>query len=171
MTFSSAAVRLFGGSGGVSPKTVYTSANFGNDLSGYPVTSSATYSQAVSGLRSPGAHNPPASSNWPNPVRFAVYDTALAASTSTSATGNSVTAVVAALQANGLEPLLVQWTTCGQFAYTSYDSTNSTYWAERWELYRHQYALARWAWLHSVRRPIFLFEFAYPTAGSSPHEA
>jgi len=59
---------------------------------------------------------------------------------------------VAAAQSVGVEPLLVFWMGCGVFSFSTLDPTNSTYWAERWELYKHQYIGARWAYNHGVRK-------------------
>ena len=59
---------------------------------------------------------------------------------------------VAGAQSIGVEPLLVFWMGCGVFSFTTLDPTSSTYWAERWELYKHQYVAARWAFNHGVRK-------------------
>ena len=145
-----AGARLFGGSGGVLPRTLYAT-TFGTALDGSAVTSAATYTAAVAQLRLPAGHSP-TSTTWANPVNWAAYNQGLSAMTMSSAVGNSVEGTVAALQQAGIEPLLVQWNTCSAFSYSTFDAASAAYWAERWELYKHQYALARWAWTKSVRK-------------------
>ena len=49
------------------------------------------------------------------------------------------------LIANGIEPLLVFSLNCNQFGLVTMDPTAAAYWANRWELYKHQYIAARWA--------------------------
>ena len=128
--------RLFGGSGGISPRKAFAS-TFGQDLNGAAVTSRATFTAAVADLRSPAGHSN-ASGTRANPVAYSVYDAALASPTPTDPGGSSVDRTVATLWAAGIEPLVVQWAPCNQFNFTSFDATTGVYWGERWELYKQQ---------------------------------
>lgn len=75
-----------------------------------------------------------------------------ASSASSELVGNP-TATLAALQVfGGISTLAVNGLTCGLFAFASLDPASATYWSERWELYKHQYVLAGYAWKHGVTR-------------------
>ena len=142
-------LRVFGLAGSLTTLEAFVGASYGSDLYGDPVTSYATFDAAIATLRTPAGHAPGAS--WPNPPRWATHEAMLNA-TSVAPDGNSMLNVVAAAQAVGVEPLLVFWMGCGVFQFSTLDRTNSTYWAERWELYKHQYVAARWAFNHGVRK-------------------
>lgn len=70
----------------------------------------------------------------------------------------------------------VPQSTCGLFSFSTFANSTGAYWAERWELYKHQYALARWAWIRGVRRIEFWCVceflqhcFALPHVPNTPH--
>lgn len=133
---------------------------WGASLSGSPVTNLASWQAAVSQLRSPAGHSPSSSGTWSNPPRWAAFDIMLN-STNTSAPapdGLSMQGVVQGLQSIGVEPLLMFWMGCGTYQFSTMDSSQPAYWAERWELYKHQYIGARWAFVHGVRRLEFYNE-------------
>lgn len=144
--------RMFGGTGGVKPRTLYGAA-FGKDLNGNMVTSGAAYTAAVAQLRTPAGHNSAtAGASYSNPPNFAAYNNALASVDTTSPSGNSIQAQVQALWGLGIEPLVVQWAPCGSFNLTVFTESDPSYWPERWELYKQQYVLGVWAWTNGVRK-------------------
>lgn len=108
---TNAAVRVFGSSGGVSPRGSWNAASFGRDLNGAAVSSGASYVEAVRQLRTPSGHNPLNSSSWANPANFSNYDYELSTPDPTKPSGQSILAQFQQLQAMGIEPLAVQWTT------------------------------------------------------------
>ena len=59
------------------------------------------------------------------------------------------------MQSAAIEPLLVFWMGCPVFSFSTLDPQNQWYWAERWELYKHQYMAALWAFKHGVRKMEF----------------
>lgn len=67
-------------------------------------------------------------------------------------------------------PFVPLQTTCGLFTFASDDNSTATYWGERWELYRHQYVLARWAWTMGVRRIEFWCDRRHPVPGPRPQQ-
>jgi hypothetical protein len=48
--------------------------------------------------------------------------------------------------------LAVEFLPCGDFEFTSMDPTSGTYWAERWELFKHTYVVAGWGWTRAVTK-------------------
>ena len=44
------------------------------------------------------------------------------------------------------------WLGCGNFQFSTLNAAQPAYWAERWELYKHQYMAAQWAFTHGVRK-------------------
>ena len=106
---------------------------WGTDLQGAAVRNSAAFLAAVGQLRTPALHTPAtaAFAALPNPPKIA----ALAALLSTGGSGptdSSMSLTVSLMQSIGLEPLVVDWLTCGVFAFSTLDQNNGTYWAEHW---------------------------------------
>ena len=152
-------LRIFGLAGGFGTLQGFSTAGlsaqdykavWGNDLNNNAVTNQATFNAAIATLRTPLGHTPGAYA-WPNPPRWASHEILLNY-TSVAPDGNSMLNTVASAQSIGVEPLLVFWMGCGVFSFTTLDPTTSVYWAERWELYKHQYIGARWAYNHGVRK-------------------
>lgn len=144
--------RIFGLAGSPGNLQNWVGANFGRDLNGVAVTNLNSFQSAVNTLRSPLGRNPSSASSFSNPPKWAAFD---AYQTSTSAgqpDGNSLLSEVQALQAAGIEPLLVFWLSCTTFQFSTLDQTTTTYWGEHWELYKHQFMGARWAYLRGVRK-------------------
>ena len=110
----------------------------------------ATFDAAINTLRTPLGHTPGAYA-WPNPPRWASHEILLNYTT-VAPDGNSMLNTVAGAQSIGVEPLLVFWMGCGVFSFSTLDPAAPAYWAERWELYKHQYIGARWAFNHGVRK-------------------
>ena len=124
---------------------------WGADLTGAAVTNLATWQAAVTLLRTPAAHNPANPSSYPNPPRWAAFDR-MQNTTSVAADGLSMQGIVQGLQSINVEPLLMFWMGCGVFSFSTMNPAQPAYWAERWELYKHQYMGAPWAYIRGVRR-------------------
>lgn len=123
---------------------------WGADLNGSPVTSLATFNTALSQLRSYNGHTP-GLGTWTNSPRWATLELMLDRG-SGGPTGASMASMVAAAQSAGVTPLLVFWLSCNYFAFSTLDVSKPAYWAEHWELYKHTYAGARWAFMHGVNK-------------------
>lgn len=91
---------------------------WGSSLSNAPVTSLASFQTAVSQLRTTAGRDFSGGS-WPNPPRWAAFDTALNTTVTTQPDGLSLDGIVRALVAAGVEPLLVSSLNCNQFAFTT----------------------------------------------------
>lgn len=103
-------------------------APWGADLNGVAVSNLATFTAAVSQLRSYAGHTPGIMA-WANPPRWPAFDMMMSSSVG-GPTGNSMAAQVAGLQANGITPLLVFWLSCTVFQFSTLDVSKATYWAE-----------------------------------------
>lgn len=115
------------------------SANWGKDLSGALVDSQAAFNTAVAALRSPNGRDPGYA--WANPTKWARFETDLAGSSAITGNYNET---IAALNAMGVQPLMVIAVTCSDLTFKTYDPTNSSfYWTDRWEEYR---CVAGWGW-------------------------
>lgn len=77
-------------------------------MNGAPVTSSATYSNAVATLRSVNGHSPAMASTFSNPPKWSAYASALS-SASSGPSGASILSIVQNLWSLSMEPLVVQW--------------------------------------------------------------
>ena len=88
---------------------------------------------------------------WAYPVPWSTYTTLLSTGTAGSPNGASVASAVATYQSIGLTPLVVQWLTCSYFSFASTSSNSSAYWIERWNLYKHKYALGVWSYKNGVK--------------------
>lgn len=162
--------RLFGGGGiGSDGNVLAVSANvsswrLGLSTGGYNVTSSTLFWDAVADLSVPAAHTPSLTVGTVGapsvPLPWARIETNLAFRDSSAGvlsyhTG-TVDNAIRALQALGVAPLLVQQLGCGngpdasKGMFTSMTSTDPSYWPQRWEIYKHGYGIASWAWRHSI---------------------
>jgi hypothetical protein len=146
-------VRVFGLAGAVSTLETFVTAGgapWGADLNGVSVASQSGFQAALAQLRGPSGHLS-APEAWANPPGWAAH-AALMNATSVAPNGNSMQGVVSALRAAGVQPLLVFWLGCANFAFSTLNPAQPAYWAERWELYKHQYVAARWAFLNGARK-------------------
>jgi hypothetical protein len=118
----------------------------------------ATFQAAVAELRKPNGHNPAYASTYAYPVRWAQIEINMNTTDLTSASsalqGNPANSFKY-LNSIGVNMLSTQWLTCSNYAFSSLDPTAAIYWGERFELYKHQHALATWAY----KRGITKFEF------------
>lgn len=135
-----------------------SSGTWGNSMNGTAVTDLASFQAAVAELRKPDGHNPAQALHYAYPVRWSQIDNNMATTDLTSAAsalqGNPLNTITE-LNSIGVNLLSTQWLTCSNFAFSTLDPTQSIYWGERFELYKHQYALSTW----SYKRGITKFEY------------
>jgi hypothetical protein len=146
--------RLFG-VGGVSGTLQSTvPGTWGNALDDTPVYSSATFAAALAALRAPDGHDPSRAASFPRPPQFAAVDSILStpAATTPDAIDGAPAATVAALASIGITPLVVTQIGCSSFDFSTDAPADAAYWAERWELYKHQYVLSRWTWVRGITK-------------------
>lgn len=157
-----------GGTQGGSIKTTVTG-TWGNDLNNVPVTSLAGFNAAVALLRTPAGHNPASAGSFANPPAWSIIEAQLALtdnSKPSNAIDSNPNATLASLAAIGLVPLCVTQLSCKTFDFTVDLPSQPGYFGERWELYKHQYVLARWLYVRGVVKQEFWNEPDL-TAGSS----
>ena len=158
-----------GGTQGGSIRTTVGSSNWGNDLSGAPVTTLAAFNAAVAQLRTSQGRNPAAAGSFANPPQWAIVESVLAL-TDTSSASNAIdgnpAATVASLASIGIVPLAVTQLSCKTFDFTADSPSTPGYFGERWELYKHQYVLSRWLYVRGIVKMEFWNEPDL-TAGSS----
>ncbi len=143
--------------------------NWGEDLMGAPVISLAGWNAAVAELRSQTGRNPTNPGNYPNPAQWVAVERALATTdtaTPADAIDGNPNATVAALASMGIVPLAVTQLSCKTFDFTADTPDQPGYFAERWELYKHQYVLGRWTYVRGIRKMEFWNEPDL-TAGNS----
>jgi hypothetical protein len=132
-------------------------AMYGKSVDGSAVVDQTSFNAAVALLRTPAGRNANNPAGWPYPpawnqveVNMATTDTSAAAA---ELVGNP-SATLKSLNSVGIALLAVNWLSCttNTFVFQSLDPTTATYWSERWELYKHQYILAGWAWKRAIVR-------------------
>lgn len=134
-----------------------------NDVNNNSVTSFASFQTAVATLRTPEGRS--ASYPWPNPVQWTALNVALSTPEYNNPLGGGALQTVQALQVLGIEPVVVFSLTCTQFNFSTIDASRSTYWGERYELYKIHYMSATWAFRQGVRKYEFWCEIARRTHG------
>jgi hypothetical protein len=152
-------VRSFGLNGlGIQYSTLQSLATasggtWGNSLNNTPVASFSTWQSAVATLRSSNGHNEALANQYAYPIQWGLINsnlnTTFTDTTSDSVVGNPAN-TISILNKNGINLLAVNWLTCSNFAFQSFSNLTSTYWGERWELYKHQYTLAVWLYKRNV---------------------
>ena len=103
-------------------------------------------------LRSPNGHNP-AYNGWLNPVEWGTIDFNLNQTSYSPITGaidGNPNNFVSTIEQLGISALAVTQITCSTFSFSTMNPLLNNYWAERWELYKQRYAVARWMWLRGV---------------------
>ena len=130
--------------------------SYGNDFTNTAVTNLTTFNAAVAALRKSDFSGRNASNTalayaapW-----AAVYNNLQTVDNSTADTQSqgSPAANLAALGRLGVQPLAVQWLSCTILDWSSLSPSAAIYWGERWEVYKHQYVLAYWAYQNGVKR-------------------
>lgn len=128
------------------------------------VTSQSAFANAVIELRSPEGHNPDSVISWKNPVQWANIDSVLATSSSgTGAIEGNANFTIATLIQHGITPFAVVQLGCSVLTFSTMNSSQPAYWAERWELFKQRYAQSRWLWLRGVREIEFWNEPDLPS--------
>eukprot|EP01036_Dinobryon_divergens_P023012 gene23012-31323_t len=131
--------------------------SYGSSLSGSMVTNQTAFNTAMLQLRSPNGHNP-GFTGWTYPVQWGVIDLNLnqtSYSPMTDAINSNSNYIISALQELDISPLPVTQITCSTFSFSTMNPQLGVYWAERWELYKQRYAIARWMWLRGVTETEF----------------
>ena len=149
-----------GGISGGSLLNTVGSSNWGRDIDGAGVSSSATFGAAVAQLRSASGRDPRMTNSWRNPPQWASVETTLATtdvSDASSAIDGNVNSTVASLASIGIVPLVVTQVGCASFDFTVDSPAASAqaataYWGERVELYKHQYVLSRWTFVRAIQK-------------------
>jgi hypothetical protein len=129
---------------------------WGKDMNGTLVTNIAQYNAAVSNLRTFAGHNPANAGAWAYPPPYALIDWWGNQQDQTGyawqMTASPAYVINATYAALGFRPLLVSHLGCGSFSFSTIDPTNSTYWAEHWELYKFTYAAAQWMYKYNITK-------------------
>jgi len=158
--------RMFGAGGVPTGSTIMAvAANvsgwvLGSSVDGTLVTSQATFIAAMNLLSVTENHTPKPTTAPKLALPWAAIDTNMAFRDASGGVSSwsqgSVDTAVSTLNALGIEPLLVQQLGCSsgpdpsKLMFSTMDTTNATYWTQRWEVYKHSYALASWAWRRAV---------------------
>ena len=126
---------------------------FGSDMNGAPVVDQPSFTAAVATLRSAAGRDPSRAGQFAYPPAWAAVEANHAAAVSGDPTSGAPAATVAALSAElGLLPVAVMQLGCSSFSFSTLDPTSATYWAEHWEVYKHTYVVASWAWTRGITR-------------------
>jgi hypothetical protein len=122
---------------------------YGYSLSSVLVNNEATFTSAVKELRTFNGHDP--SVNWAVPVLWNTIDARLSTNIDGDAINGNILDTITQLRSIGVSPLAVTQVGCGLFTFSTLDPTTPIYWAERWELYKHRYAVSRWTWIRNIK--------------------
>jgi hypothetical protein len=131
---------------------------WGHALDNTAVSDITSFYAAVAALRAPHGHNPAFQNTYAYPVLWNLIESNLNTTDYTSpssALQGNPNDYINELNKMGVPMLAVDWLTCSNYAFSTSDHTQAIYWGERWELYKHQYALSVW----SYNRGIYVFEF------------
>jgi hypothetical protein len=135
---------------------------WGQNLNGNLVTNRIEYSLAITGLRSSNGRD--INYPWKNPVKWTVIFSAI--NNDFEGIYGSDESVINKLNSNNISTLVVQHLGCGAaFQYKNLNPTDPIYWNERWELYKHSYAMAVWAWGKGVKMIEFYNEPDFSLGG------
>ena len=126
--------------------------NWGKNLNGASVNTQVDFTKSINDLRTLNGRN--VNYPWSNPVK---WNAIFAYMNSSSGYYGSDDDALRQLTSINISVLVVQSIGCSgtNLALQSMDATLPVYWAERWELYKHSYALAIWAYNKGVKK----FEF------------
>jgi hypothetical protein len=136
-----------------------SAANWGQDMLGAPVTTTAQWLSAVSLLRSPAGHNRSLAGTYAYPPAWGTIESTfnLVGDNSpldyNSAMSGSIQNTVSVMSSTfGILPVAVFQVGCSSFTFSTLDATSATYWAEHWEVYKHTYVTAVWAWRRGITK-------------------
>ena len=119
----------------------FIGASFGKNLNGLNVSSRSDFYAAIASLRTLNGRN--STYPWKNPVKWQTLFNLIASVTQPLYGSDEYT--ILRLNNLNIKTLVVQPISCSNFQFFSMDNSNPVYWSERWELYKHSYALAIWA--------------------------
>jgi hypothetical protein len=122
-----------------------------------PVVDQNSFNDAVALLSTPAGRDPFNKAGWLYPPAWQQLDINFNTTDPSSAGAEMVgnpAATVKALNSIGVSTLMVYWLSCtaSTFIFQSVNMADAIYWGERWELYKHQYILAGWAWQRGITR-------------------
>lgn len=134
--------------------------SWGVDINGNAVNSYNSFAAAVNALRASYNWVPIAANTQTNAasVRWVSFQNMLTSAGifNRGPAKSSVAAMVSSMYAIGVTPILVFTLDCSTFQFATLDVTNTSYyWQDRYELYKHTYMGAVWAYLNGV----YKFEF------------
>jgi hypothetical protein len=127
-------------------RTFIGTTNWGKDLNGTNVNNQNDFNTAVASLRTSNGRN--LNFNWINPVK---WSSIFGYMNSSSGVYGSDENAMKQLRSINISTLVVEHEGCKNFAFLSLDASSSTYWSERWELYKLSYAMAIWAYSKGVK--------------------
>jgi hypothetical protein len=119
--------------------------SWGKDLNGTNVTNQREFLSSVEELRTPDGRN--VNYNWTNPVKW--KNISIDLNKVTEGIYGSDENTINKLILLNISTLVVEHISCissTSFSFLSMNTTDPSYWAERWELYKFSYAMAVWAW-------------------------
>ena len=154
--------------------TVNQAFAWGNDMNNGTVDSLAAFQAAVALLRTPAGRDPSNPSRFFYPPSWAVVERNMATTDTSKASyelAGNPNSTAAALSALNVSMLVVYGLTCSNYAFQAtapgqsvqfgypfppanvpYRWVRNYYFAERWELYKHQYVIAGWSWKRGIQR-------------------
>ena len=133
-------------------RTFIGTTNWGKDLNGGLVSSKVLFFNAIASLRTTNGRS--FSYPWNTPVKWAQIFKYM---NTVSGVHGSDDDTISKLRGLGISLLAVEGIDCGgtTLKFTTTDSSSSTYWKERWELYKQSYAMA----VYSYNKGIRMIEF------------
>jgi len=130
-----------------------TAEQYGQDLNGIPVTNRDQYMAAVASVRTPDGHTPSATqTTYKNPIKFQKFVAAQSSFGGVTSLSDTEAAAVANYAAIGLQSMFVLQSSCNFHQFTTEDSNQPVFWAERWEIYKYAYMVAYWGYTRGVTR-------------------
>jgi hypothetical protein len=116
------------------------------------VASDADLSAAVAELRTPQGRQYTSSSLANPPDWESLWSATGLTSSADSSGGLALNSVVSALRNSDISTFAVQWLKCDAFSLVSNDTAIPEYYSERYDLYRHKYMLANWAFVSGISK-------------------
>ncbi len=125
-------------------RTFIGSTLWGKNLDGVTVSTQTDFLNAVNKLRTPEGRNQ--AYPWKNPVKWkTIFDQISSVSRAIYGSDENT---INNLNSIGISTLVVEHISCStstKLDLLSFNRSAESYWGERWELYKHSYALAVWA--------------------------
>ncbi len=133
-------------------RTFIGTTNWGKDLNGILVKDKITFTNAIALLRTKNGRS--LTYAWKTPVKWSAIFNYMSVDAGVHGSDDNTISKLAAL---GVSLLAVEGIGCSgtNFNFQSMNSTSSAYWSERYELYKHSYAMA----VYSYKKGIKMIEF------------